>query len=322
MDMKVYVAKTPIGIFALSENGEVLKHDLYKDPEEALSFVNMPIPDDFLSSLKGDIVQGEKADQIARKHFRKIALERFSKEQLNEFISGFAIYLSRKNMQGAIETDKFLVQASNALEDLKSIENLLLERFTEWYRLHYPESKITHRELLNYVLKYGRREKFPDFERSIGIDISEEDEKIILDYAGMIQNVIDQRKRKEDYLRNRVPEILQNLCSIVDPLLAARLVAAAGSLEKLAKMASSTIQLLGAEKALFRHLKKKGKAPKYGILFNDNRISSAPESKRGKIARIISAKLAVAARVDYYSKRLEGRLRNDLENELRKVMAG
>ena len=321
MDMKVYVAKTPIGIFALSENGEVLKHDLYKDPEEALSFVNMPIPDDFLSSLKGDIVQGEKADQIARKHFRKIALERFSKEQLNEFISGFAIYLSRKNMQGAIETDKFLVQASNALEDLKSIENLLLERFTEWYRLHYPESKITHRELLNYVLKYGRREKFPDFERSIGIDISEEDEKIILDYAGMIQNVIDQRKRKEDYLRNRVPEILQNLCSIVDPLLAARLVAAAGSLEKLAKMASSTIQLLGAEKALFRHLKKKGKAPKYGILFNDNRISSAPESKRGKIARIISAKLAVAARVDYYSKRLEGRLRNDLENELRKVMA-
>ena len=71
MDMKVYVAKTPIGIFALSENGEVLKHDLYKDPEEALSFVNMPIPDDFLSYLKGDIVQVEKADQIERNHFRK-----------------------------------------------------------------------------------------------------------------------------------------------------------------------------------------------------------------------------------------------------------
>ncbi len=319
--MKIYVSKTPIGIFAVSESGEVLKYNLYEKPEEAVSHIHASIPDDFLSSIKGDIVQGEKADNLMRKHFRKIALKHFSDEQLNEFISNFVITLSRKAMHGIIEMDKFIIQSSNALEDLKHIENLLLERFTEWYRLHYPESRASHKELLSYVIKYGRRENFPDFERSIGIDISEEDEKIILDYAGMIQKVIDQRKKKEEYLRKRVPEILTNLSSVVDPLLAVRLVAAAGSLEKLAKMPSSTVQLIGAEKALFRHLKKKGKAPKYGILFNDTRISGAPESKRGKIARIISAKLAVAARIDYYSKRLDERLKKDIENELTKVMA-
>ncbi len=318
--MKLYVAKTPIGIFALSENGEVIKYKIYKNPVDAASQISLPIPDDFLSTIKGDIVQGEKADSIMRKHFRKIALKHFSDEQLNEFISNFAIALSRKAMHGIIEMDKFIIQSSNALEDLKHIENLLLERFTEWYRLHYPESKASHKELLGYVLKHGRREKFPGFEKSVGVNITEEDEKIILDYAGMIQKVIDQRKKKEEYLKKRVPEILPNLSSIIDAILAARLVAAAGSLEKLAKMPSSTIQLLGAEKALFRHLKKKGKAPKYGLLFNDTRISSAPESKRGKIARIISAKLAVAARIDYYSKRLEERLKKDLENDLKKVM--
>ncbi len=316
--MKIYVAKTPVGIFALSENGEVLNHRLYKEPDEAVSAIHAPVSDEFLSGLKGDIVQGEKADSVMRTYFRNIASKYF--DDPNEFIVKFSIALSQKNMHGAIEIDRFIIQASNALEDLKSIENLLLERFTEWYRLHYPESKITHRELLNYVLKYGRREKFPDFEKSIGIDITTEDEKIILDYANMIQKVIDQRKNKEDYLRKRVPEILPNLCSIVEPLLSARLVAAVGSLEKLAKMPSSTVQLIGAEKALFRHLKKKGKAPKYGLLFNDQRISGAPESKRGKIARIISAKLAVAARIDYYSKRLDERLKQDMDRELAKVI--
>ena len=318
--MKIYVAKTPIGIFALSENGEVLKYRLYKDPEEAISLVHMPIDGKFPSSLKGDIVLREEADNVMRIYFRKIASKHFDDEQLNEFISKFAIAVSRKNMHGTIKMDRFLVQASNALEDIKHIENLLLERLTEWYRLHYPESKISHKELLGSVLKYGRREKFPDFESSVGIDISAEDEKIIMDYASTIEKVIDQRKKKEDYIRKRSPEMLPNLCSIVDPLLATRLVSAAGSLEKLAKMPSSKVQLLGAEKALFRHLKKRGKSPKYGILFNDKRVSNAPQGKSGKIARIISAKLSVAARVDYYSKRLEERLKKDTERDIAKVV--
>ncbi len=317
--MKIYIAPTPVGVFAITEDGEVVRYVLFKDPQEAVSKIGVTAPQDFLAQIKGEVVQGDEARAIVRRYFRKIALNHMSPEKLNSFVSEFSTAVSQRSMQGMIEIDRFLIQASHALEDLKGIENLLLERFTEWYRLHYPESKISHTELLNSVIKYGRREKFPSFEKSIGIDITEEDENIILDYAATIKKVIEQRKKKEDYIRKRAPEIIPNLCSVTEPLLATRLVAAAGSLEKLAKMPSSTIQLLGAEKALFRHLKKKGKSPKYGTLFNDRRISSAPESKRGKIARIISSKLAVAARIDYYSKRLDERLKQDIEREMAKI---
>ncbi|HLC67506.1 MAG TPA: C/D box methylation guide ribonucleoprotein complex aNOP56 subunit, partial [archaeon] len=108
-------------------------------------------------------------------------------------------------------------------------------------------------------------------------------------------------------------EIAHNFASLIDPLLAARLLAYAGSLEKLARMPASTIQLLGAEKAMFRHLHEKGRSPKYGMIYNSELIQKAPAESRGKIARILSAKLMLAARIDYYSGR------DDSEKMLREM---
>jgi len=95
----------------------------------------------------------------------------------------------------------------------------------------------------------------------------------------------------------------------------------AGSLKKLARMSSSTIQLLGAEKALFRHLKnkKRVKPPKYGLIFFDKRVQNAPKHDAGKIARTIASKIMMAAKIDYYSGRFEPKLKEDLEKELEKI---
>ena len=112
-------------------------------------------------------------------------------------------------------------------------------------------------------------------------------------------------------------EVAPNVSSLLDPLLAARLLALAGSLEKMSKMTASSIQLAGAEKALFRHLRSQGKAPKFGIIFLSDWIQSAPDHLRGKVARSLAAKLMMAARIDYYSGRNETeKLRKDLEQEI------
>ena len=81
-------------------------------------------------------------------------------------------------------------------------------------------------------------------------------------------------------------------------------------------MPASTIQLLGAEKALFRHLHKRGKSPKFGLIFMDQHIQNAPDEKRGKIARILASKIMLAARIDFYSGRPEPKLKKDMEEEI------
>ncbi|MBI3190773.1 hypothetical protein HYZ41_03655 [archaeon] len=118
---------------------------------------------------------------------------------------------------------------------------------------------------------------------------------------------------------HEMKEIAPNTSSIIDEMLAARLIALAGSLEKFARMTSSTIQLLGAEKALFRHLHKKGKSPKYGLLYTSSVIQKAQPDNRGKAARILSAHLMKAARIDFYSGRYEPKIKEEMKAELRMI---
>ncbi|MBW1839778.1 MAG: C/D box methylation guide ribonucleoprotein complex aNOP56 subunit, partial [Deltaproteobacteria bacterium] len=100
----------------------------------------------------------------------------------------------------------------------------------------------------------------------------------------------------------------------------ARLLNLAGGLERMSKMTSSTIQLLGAEKALFRHLRGEGKSPKYGILFGHQLIQNAPKEKRGKVARLVASKISLASRIDMFSDRNDGeKMRLELDRDVKKV---
>src|SRR3989338_6758586 len=144
--------------------------------------------------------------------------------------------------------------------------------------------------------------------------------KNIREFAILVRSMHEEKNRLESYIKESMSEIMPNFSSLIEPLLAAKLLSLVGSLEKLARMPASTIQLLGSEKALFRHLKNQGKSPKYGILFLDRRIQSAPKEKKGKVARIIASKLMLAARIDYYSKRPEARLKEEMEKELKNVL--
>lgn len=192
-------------------------------------------------------------------------------------------------------------------------------RVREWYGWHFPElSKVIPDNMVycKVVQRMGMRSGAPQIDLadllpdgvdkevkdlsqvSMGTEISEED---LANVSQLCQQVIDITQYREqlwDYLRSRMAAIAPNLSTLVGELVGARLIAHTGSLISLAKYPASTIQILGAEKALFRALKTKKKTPKYGLIYHASLIGQAPAKGKGQISRVLAAKAALCARVD------------------------
>jgi len=153
------------------------------------------------------------------------------------------------------------------------------------------------------------------------MELSDDDINLLKNYARQLKQMYELKKHIVNYLERVVPVEVPNINALLGSVLAARLLANAGSLEKLAKMPSSKIQLIGAEKALFKYLKgQQSSVPKFGIIFTHPDISSAPKDKQGKIARFLSAKLTVAARADFYTKKdMSKELLEDYHNKLKEI---
>jgi nucleolar protein 56 len=319
---KCHACKSAIGYFAFSDKGEVIFYTLFSnDPEKAIDEFTNDDDKEFLSNLKDyDVCFDNIGQEFMRKHIRELALSlNFSNtvQEFNNFIIDFSRNLSKKLMVSSIRRDKLLVQAFHAYEDLNIMINNLNERLYEWYSLHYPD--VQQASLSRLVQKHGKRENFPGFKASHGIDINENDEKMFIEYSALIISMEEEKKRIEKYISEFSKELMPNTTSIIDEVLATRLLSLAGSLEKLARMTASSIQLLGAEKALFRHLKnKRERAPKYGVIFNSSWVQSVSQDGRGRVARVLASKIMLAARIDYYSGRLDETIRKSLEEELRR----
>ena len=125
--------------------------------------------------------------------------------------------------------------------------------------------------------------------------------------------LVEMKKQQEKYIKELMNTEAPNLAAIAGPTLGAKLISIAGGLEKLAKLPASTIQVLGAEKALFRFFRTGRGAPKHGVIFQHPYVHGSPKWQRGKIARLLAAKIAIAARIDYFS-------REDRSAELRKAL--
>ena len=220
------------------------------------------------------------------------------------------------------------MQTVRAIEEIDKMINVFVERLREWYGLHFPELERgieNHKKFAEIVSKYGRRENMREWEKlakdSIGVEISKEDEEILKKYASHILGLFSLRESLEKYLEKLLKDVAPNLQAVAGTTLAARLINKAGGLEKLAKMASSTIQLIGAEKALFRYLRGKGKSPKHGIIFTHPYVMKAPRKLRGKIARALASKLSMAAKMDFYTKEFRGDvLKKELEKKVREIL--
>ncbi len=240
----------------------------------------------------------------------------------------FSLKWSSIRVQEASEQlDLHISQSINALDEIDKILNTVGTRMREWYGLHFPELDNLLQNIVTYaniVSKVGKREEITgDFlqsleipenkieiilstaKRSKGGKITEENLLILQSLANEVISLAQIRKNLEDHIEVSMEEISPNLKQLLTATVGARLIAKAGSLKRLASLSSSTIQILGAEKALFRTLKTGANPPKHGLLFQHPVIHSAPKWQRGKLARAISSKAAIAARVDLYSRNPE-----------------
>jgi nucleolar protein 56 len=261
-----------------------------------------------------------------------------NREELGELLQNFAINLSSLKVKETSERlDLHLVQAVNTLDELDEILNTISTRIREWYGLHFPELDYLLQNFVTYasiVKDAGSREnitkelltrlEIPEkkigmiqlaISKSQGGDLSQESSESLKVLASQVIMLSELRTNLSTTIENLMEMLAPNLKNILTALIGARLVAKAGSLMKLSQMPSSTIQIIGAEKALFRALKTGARPPKHGLLFQHPSINSAPKWQRGKIARALSSKVAIAVRIDVYR---SGELDNSLLDKLTK----
>ena len=258
-------------------------------------------------------------------------------EQYHDFLMEVGVELSRRLIREELKgRDRLIIRAVEYLDDLNKSQNILIPAIREWYLVHFPEMDqivddhydfasivsgfagrggISLDEMLKAGIDKRVAEKVAEeAANSMGADLADGDIAILRDVAERWMRLQDTRKQVEKYMKTLIEESAPNLGAVVGPLLAARLIAMAGGLWRLAKMPASTVQILGARKAIFLHMTRGAKPPKHGLLFQMREVRSAPIKMRGKISRIIATKVSIAARVDAFSGQYIG---DKLKEEIR-----
>ena len=256
----------------------------------------------------------------AIKEYLPELLPGMSDNDLSKMSLGLAHSIGRHKLKfSADKVDVMIIQAIALLDDLDKELNTYAMRCKEWYGWHFPELAKIVTDSVAYariILTMGIRSKASETdlseilpeeieervktaaEVSMGTEITQTDLDNINALAEQIVEFAAYREQLSNYLSARMKAIAPNLTQLVGELVGARLIAHSGSLISLAKSPASTIQILGAEKALFRALKTKHDTPKYGLLYHASLVGQATGKNKGKIARVLAAKAAVSLRYD------------------------
>ena len=222
------------------------------------------------------------------------------------FMHEVMIGLGKLRTSEPIPRDRNLVQAIRNLDDQIATINLYDERLHEWYGMHFPELADYAKEsrYAQLIALYGDRdaviEELGIELESIGSDMDPADMDAVRDLADTLCRLYEDEERTQDYIQGIVEETCPNMCALLGAPLAARLVSLAGGLERLSSLPSSTVQLLGAEKAMFRHLRSGKRGPKHGVIYQHPEVHRSPYWQRGKVARALAGKVLIAAKVDQY----------------------
>ena len=271
------------------------------------------------------VMSSEKIREISKHKLKYLIQAGFAENERDAYLQlrQFALDFSSSKVRRISEKlDLHISQSINALDELDKIINVIGARLREWYGLHFPEldyliqNIFTYAEIvrlagnrtnidLTMLENLGIESKRAEMilvavERSKGGDILEENLSIIKKLANEVIMQTELRRILAYQIEEMMEKIAPNIKDILTATVGARLMAKAGSLQKLSVMPSSTIQIIGAEKALFRSLKTGAPPPKHGILFQHPILHSAPKWQRGKMARAIASKVAIAVRIDLF----------------------
>lgn len=213
---------------------------------------------------------------------------------------------TKANLAASVTPDIIIVQALATVDDLSLSLNNVSTRLREWAAYTVPElnhAVSNHESFARFLVTMSYEEIQEDFVKngvSMGAKLSEEDYAAIVMFAKKVHEMYELRSSITDYLESVMKTYMSNTLALAGTTIAARLLSSAGSLRRLATIPASTIQLYGAEKALFRHLKSGAKSPKYGHIFSHPLLQHADRKMGGKVARALADKLAMCAKLDFF----------------------
>ena len=265
-----------------------------------------------------------------------------SEEEISNFLQNFSIEYSKQQIRDVSgKEDLQIIEGINSLDELDKAINILMARINEWYGLHFPElenlvkdsneyfkfvslglnrSSITEKDLDSFSFSEKKLDAiFSAAQDSKGGEINSKDLSIISILSDNVINLVKVRDKMLNYISDLMNNVAPNLSAIAGPTIGARLIAKSGGMMKLARLPSSTIQVLGAEKALFRSLKSGSRPPKHGIIFQHDKVHSSPKWQRGKIARSLAAKIAIAVRIDVFRGSKEIDIEHSLDERYREI---
>lgn len=300
--MTLYLITKWFGCFVLDENHKIVDKKLFpKDAKEIVDRLAKIEKGEILNEEK-DIAQNLKDFLVYDKRLVKIRGGISKERHISEYILecrnfGYdrdllhtaLLELAHNQLGERIYEDEDIIQAVNVIEEIDKTKNIFLERLSEWYGYHFPTASAEVEEIGDKLMQSA--------------ELNEDERSSMGKISNLISELDKTGKHAEQYLTKKMDIIAPNIAYIAGHLLGAKIIASANGLHNLSALPASTIQLLGAERSLFKALRHKGKTPKHGIIFQHPKVHQAPFKERGRSARILANQIAIAARADYYTKK-------------------
>ena len=308
-------------------NNEIVKEEQEIIEEVSLKYDEIIIETNKrLSDYNNDkliIKTPNQGGEYLRNNYEKFNLDN---NDITKIYEQLAIYNIKKE---SASEDKHLIQAINSIDEIDDAISKLIERIREWYALYFPEMEtiknnetyiklISQNKTKEEIIK-AKSDAFPDNILDLEEDINPQDLEIMNNYANSIYELQNSRKNIEEYIDLKMENIAPNLRLLVGSTLGAKLISHAGGIKRLAMYPSSTVQIMGAEKALFRHLKSGDRPPKYGLIYQHPQVRGAKWWNRGKIARILAGKISLAVRRDVFTKTIDENVAEEFKQKVEEI---
>ena len=291
--MTKFIFTNIIGTFIFNENYRIVDGLLFKDIEQYKN------KEKYEQQLKQ---KHKKLEVLKDKNIYNILLFFKDKKYFSQLYKK-NLEITRKSIKESVNNDLLIIQTISSIGEIDKSLNMLTKRVREWYSLYNPEisNKVKEHDKFTALITKKTKSQLLK-EDSMGADLDDKDVSEIILLASQINNLYKLRAHYEIYLNELEKVTCPNFATVGGITIAANLIRHTGSLKRLVEMPASTLQILGAEKALFRHLrnKKRNLPPKYGILHEHQLIQKSKKQMHGKVARALADKLSIAVRIDYF----------------------
>ncbi|MFC1754806.1 NOP5/NOP56 family protein [Thermoproteota archaeon] len=333
---RLYLYSNSAGSFVLNQNLFVIDKVLFSDKEiisysSGLEKAELIDPEKKLlkKHKKGQFVfVGFKTDmECDISNLGKVSSAlKTSIKDVNSALKHANTIITINKISHSVNEDICIMQAVNHLSELEKISNTMAKRLREWYSYYLPEfseSVRDHEKFVELILKKPKNQLMKELrlkkDQSMGGELKKNDIDPIMDLAKELISVYKLKEKQKNYIENLMKEYCPNVTAVAGAVIGAKLLDQAGSLKKLSEFPSSTVQVLGAEEAFFRHMTTGSKPPKYGFIHEHPFIAQTDKKSKGKIARALADKISIASKVDYFKGEFVGnKLRKQVESKLGK----